>query len=91
MIKEGSNANDPTNIALSDYSRLENQRLNRIYLSEIIITYQFCLISALVISSLSSGAEDSEEINEDYDKGYSELNNEIDGQVIEKSYFPYQV
>ena len=33
--------------------------------------------------SLSSGGEDNdnEEINEDYDKGYSELNNEIDGQV----------
>ena len=87
LIKEGSNANDPTNIALSDYSRLENLRSNLIYLSNIqwiIITYQFCLISALVIFSLSSGAEDSEEINEDYDKGYSELNNEIDGQVIEK-------
>ena len=56
-----------------------------------LITYQFCLIPALVIFSLSSGAEDSEEINEDYDKGYSELNNEIDGQVIEKSYFPYKV
>ena len=53
-----------------------------------IITYQFCLISALVISSLSSGAEDSEEINEDYDKGYSELNNEIDGQVINNWYIP---
>ena len=50
--------------------------------------YQFCLISALVIFSLSSGAEDSEEINEDYDKGYSELNNEIDGQVINNWYIP---
>ena len=26
LIKEGSNANDPTIIALSDYSRLENLR-----------------------------------------------------------------
>ena len=35
------------------------------------------------INSLSSGGEDneSEEIDEDFDKGYSELNNEIDGQV----------
>ena len=49
------------------------------------------MIAAPVIFSLSSGAEDSEEINEDYDKGYSELNNEIDGQVIEKSYFQYKV
>ena len=49
------------------------------------------MISALVIFSLSSGAEDSEEINEDYDKGYSELNNEIDGQVIKKSYIPIKV
>ena len=54
-------------------------------------TYQFCLITALVLYSLSSGAEDSEEINEDYDKGYSELNNEIDGQVIKKSYIPNKV
>ena len=35
LIKEGSNANDPTNIALSDYSRLENLRSNLIYLSNI--------------------------------------------------------
>ena len=33
--------------------------------------------------SLSSGPDDndSDDIEEDYDKGYSELNNEIDGQV----------
>ena len=55
-----------------------------------IIAYRARLITTLVLFSLSSGAEDSEEINEDYDKGYSELNNEIDGQVIEKSYFPYK-
>ena len=37
-----------------------------------------------ILYSLSSGAEecDGEDINEDYDKGYSELNNEIDGQVV---------
>ena len=46
---------------------------------------------SLVLLSLSSGAEDSEEINEDYDKGYSELNNEIDGQVIKKSCIPNKV
>ena len=64
-------------------------KLNLIYLSKIIlIAYRARLITTLVLFSLSSGAEDSEEINEDYDKGYSELNNEIDGQVIEKSYIP---
>ena len=46
------------------------------------VTQQLFILPSL-INSLSSGAEDNdtEDINEDYDKGYSELNNEIDGQV----------